>query len=136
MRERCLNPNNIRYDRYGGRGITICARWYYGEAGLSGFACFCADMGPKQSPRHTLDRIDNDGNYEPGNCRWATPREQANNSRRNHFITMAGRTLSLADWSRQLNFPYNELRALVVYGKKLFARSERTSLTAAASARC
>jgi hypothetical protein len=73
MRDRCNNPNNLRYALYGGRGITICERW-------NSFANFYADMGEPPEGR-SLDRINNDGNYEPSNCRWATQREQVHNSR-------------------------------------------------------
>jgi hypothetical protein len=73
MRNRCLNPSEPRYPDYGGRGITVCARW-------DDFANFLADMGERPDGL-TLDRIDNDGNYEPGNCKWSTPLEQSQNRR-------------------------------------------------------
>jgi hypothetical protein len=115
MLRRCRNENDPGYKNYGGRGITVCERW-------NTFENFLADIGPKPSPRHTLDRIDNNGNYELGNCRGATRIEQANNKRNNHFITIRGRTLSIAEWARELDFLYKELCALVDYGEKLIAK--------------
>ena len=71
MKQWCLNSNHERYVHYGGRGITICERWMR-------FANFLADMGERPSKKHSIHRINNDGNYEPGNCRWATASEQHN----------------------------------------------------------
>lgn len=82
MRQRCLNPKDTSYSYYGGRGVSICARWLYGEGGQHPFTCFFEDMGPKPYPEATLDREDPDGNYEPLNCRWASRQEQSVNQRR------------------------------------------------------
>ena len=73
MKHRCLNPNGTDYHRYGGRGITICEEW------IDNFQAFYDYIGDRPSSLHSVDRIDNSGNYEPGNIRWATPTQQANN---------------------------------------------------------
>lgn len=80
MIERCNNANNPAFHRYGGRGIKVCGRWRFGDGGKHGFVCFLEDMGPKPSRAHSIDRYPNqDGDYEPGNCRWATWKEQRRN---------------------------------------------------------
>lgn len=90
---RCYNPRATGFERYGGRGIKVCDRW------RSDYQAFLADMGPRP-PGHTLDRIDNDKPYEPGNCRWATPSEQNNNQRTNHRLTIGTVTRTVAQWAR------------------------------------
>lgn len=82
MRQRCLNPKHSSFKDYGGRGIAICQRWLRGDGARSGYECFFADMGQRPSKGHSIDRRDNDGNYEPSNCRWATAIEQAANKGR------------------------------------------------------
>jgi hypothetical protein len=96
MIQRCTNPNNPVYERYGRRGITVCERW-------RSFENFYADMGDAPEGK-TLDRIDNEGPYSPENCRWATPTEQQNNTRRNTLLTFQGRTMTLAEWGRATGF--------------------------------
>jgi len=88
MIQRCTNPNSPDYKNWGGRGITVCERWRCVSPRGVGFKNFYDDMGPRP-PQHTLDRINNDGNYEPGNCRWATRKEQALNCRNQESIAKA-----------------------------------------------
>lgn len=101
MRYRVLNPNHPQHSDYGARGIKICARW-------DRFENFLFDMGER--PKGTsLDRIDNDGNYEPGNCRWATSEERANNTRWNVFIEWRGERRSISQWAKKLGMSINVL---------------------------
>lgn len=95
MRQRCSNPNNAKFHHYGGRGIAVCERW-------TQFEHFYSDMGARPSTHHSLERVNNDGNYEPLNCRWATAVEQARNTRRNRWLTFGGQTQTLSTWAKQL----------------------------------
>lgn len=94
LRQRCTNPNNPMYDNYGGRGIGVDPRW---EA----FEVFHADMGPRPSDNHSIEREDVNGNYEPNNCVWATKETQANNTRRNVFHDYDGRSLTTSQLARE-----------------------------------
>ena len=96
MVDRCDNPGNACFERYGGRGITVCDRW------RASFDDFLADMGPFPSRDYSIERIDNLGPYEPGNCRWATRIEQGANKRNNIWLTLRGRTQHLSQWAREL----------------------------------
>jgi hypothetical protein len=103
MCARCSNPNDKRYADYGARGITVCERW------ANSFEAFLADMEPKPSPEHQIDRIDNDGHYEPGNCRWAPPLVQQNNRRNNRLLTIGGVNATTAEHAREAGIPYQVL---------------------------
>jgi hypothetical protein len=95
MKARCYNPNYKHFAHYGGRGIVVCERW------IDSFDNFLADMGRRPSPMHTIDRYpNNDGNYEPGNCRWATRREQNLNRRMNRSLVIYSKALPLLEWCR------------------------------------
>lgn len=109
MKSRCLNPKHARYKDYGGkpvRPIRICQQW------LDSFTTFLADMGPCPSARHTIDRIDNDGDYCPENCRWATAAEQRRNTRpgHTHRVEYAGLVLCLTDWEKRTGISRKILR--------------------------
>jgi hypothetical protein len=94
---RCTDNSSDRSKDYIGRGIRICDRWRHGVGVLSGFECFLADVGHRPSPLHSIDRIDNDGHYEPGNCRWATKAQQGRNRRSNRRLLYRGRIITMTD---------------------------------------
>jgi len=111
MKQRTTNPKYPEYNYYGGRGITMCPEW------ASSFEAFITDMGRSPTSDHSVDRIDVDGPYSPGNCRWATPLEQGEHRRDNLYISFNGETLHLAAWARKLKINYGTLRSrLQVYG--------------------
>jgi|SRR5690348_572045 len=104
--DRCNNPNNKSYKNYGQRGIKVCERWM-------NFKLFLEDVGERPSPKHSLDRIDNDGNYEPNNIRWATQMQQGNNRVNCVYYDLNGEKLTLRQWSIKLNFPYSVLQSRI-----------------------
>jgi hypothetical protein len=108
MRARALNPNAKGYHNYGGRGITVCERWVV-------FTNFLADMGERPSGT-SLDRIDNNKGYEPGNCRWATPKEQNRGRRVTRLIEYQGRTQCLKDWAEEFGISETGLTARLARG--------------------
>ena len=110
IRTRCYNKTCPGYFRYGGRGITVCDRW-------SLFENFLADMGPRPSGQHKIERLDNDGPYSPENCKWATPTEQARNRSTNRILTLNGESRTLAEWAERLGVNQGLLRQrLNAYG--------------------
>lgn len=129
MRERCRRAANNRYNRYGGRGIKVCDEWQ----DYIVFKAWAIKSG--YSDGLTIDRIDNNGNYEPSNCRWADNYEQANNKRNNHLITYNGETHSAAEWARLTGIPYRTILSRLnrdrmppekVFIKKKLFRDEKT----------
>jgi hypothetical protein len=104
IRQRCNNPNAANFHNYGGRGITICPEWD------RSYEAFAAYMGPRPSLEHTIDRIDVNGNYEPGNVRWADDRTQRGNRRTNVMVTWNNETRSSAEWARVLGISRQSMR--------------------------
>lgn len=100
MRIRCYDRSCDMYHNYGGRGITVCDRW------RESFANFLEDMGRKPGRLYEIDRINNDGNYEPGNCRWATRKQNIRNTRVNRMLTLNGVTKCAAEWAEELGLSY------------------------------
>ena len=99
MKERCENPCAKSYAYYGGRGIQVCTKW------AESFDAFLADMGLRPQGRYEIDRIDNEGNYEAGNCRWVKRIQNARNKRSNRKVTFEGRTLCIAEWAEVTGLP-------------------------------
>lgn len=106
MKSRCGNPNDKSWPNYGGRGIKVCERW------LHSFEKFYADMGDIPFDGAQIDRVDNDGHYEPGNCRWSTAKENSNNRRSTKKIVFRGETHSVLEWSHIIG-----IHASLLYGR-------------------
>jgi hypothetical protein len=103
MIQRCYDKNRSGYDRYGGRGISVCERW------RQSFSEFLLDMGEVPFKGASLDRINTNGNYEPANCRWATMREQQNNKSTNHLVVLNGETKTISELATQIGMNYFHL---------------------------
>lgn len=107
MKQRCADFNNNQYKNYGGRGITVCKRW------INSFGNFLEDMKERPTKNHSIDRIDNNSGYYKENCRWATPKEQARNTRRNCLIVFNGKIQCLTDWAKETNINTTTLWARI-----------------------
>jgi len=118
LKQRCYNKNARDYERYGGRGITVCDRW----AGKDGFLNFISDMGNRPAPEYTIDREDNDGPYSPDNCRWATKPVQNNNKSNTILLTVEGETMGISEWiSRVYPSASSQNKTRTLY-KKIYER--------------
>tara|TARA_R100000951_G_C2555208_1_gene153764 strand:- start:98 stop:496 length:399 start_codon:yes stop_codon:yes gene_type:complete len=113
MRKRCNNKNADNYSRYGGRGIQVCSEW-------NSFEQFYKDIGPRPSDAHSIERINNDGNYQPSNCCWATSPEQARNTRRSVFVDYEGKKICLMDFAQATGLKPSTLYARNAKGVSLF----------------
>ena len=114
MKTRCYNPNFYLYGSYGGKGVRVCKEW---EHSFENFYEWAMDNGYLDSL--TLDRIDNNGWYSPGNCRWASRQNQARNTSRNLWITYKGKTQCLTDWAKEYGMPTETIRCRLIKGKSL-----------------
>jgi hypothetical protein len=107
MKKRCFRKTDQDYPNYGGRGIGVCGAW------VSHFENFLNDMGPRPSPDHSIDRRDNNGHYEPENCRWATATEQSRNRSVSRHITVNGVTRTPKEWAAEIGIGYHSLMARI-----------------------
>lgn len=110
MINRCENPKSCSYKTHGARGISVCRDW------RDSFEIFFKDMGVRPSKNHSIDRIDNDGDYTPENCRWATRTEQQSNKGNNRVLAFNGKEMSVAEWSEELGIPYSRISKRLQYG--------------------
>lgn len=116
MKNRCSNPRNRHYKDYGGRGIKVCDEWADKKQGHKNFQNWAVENGWKEGL--SIDRKNNDGNYEPSNCRWATPKEQARNRRPNNLITICSQTKTLTEWAEMIGITPNTLKCRIEHGWK------------------
>lgn len=110
LKSRCYIKSDTGYKRYGARGIKVCDRW------INSFVNFSLDMGKCPSKYHSIDRVDNNGDYSPQNCRWATVSEQANNRRNNRIVEFNGLKMTCAQWERHLLLPHHVVSKRLYYG--------------------
>lgn len=115
MLKRCNDPKWAGYSSYGGRGISVCDRWRFGENGRHGFECFIEDVGAKPTPQHSIERVDNNQGYQPDNCRWASKKEQSRNTRSNRLVKAFGVEMPLAEWCDSFSKPYEMVRHRISY---------------------
>ncbi len=126
MLQRCYNKKHISYPYYGARGIKVCARW------RRSFISFLKDVGARTSFRHSLERIDNEGDYKPSNVKWATYKEQRRNTRSAKYITFQGKTLPMSDWAKLLGMNPSTLSIRL----KRWSIEEALSIPYCAKAKC
>lgn len=112
LKQRCNNANNIRHERYGKRGITVCKRW------SNSFENFLDDMGLMPTPKHTVERINNNKGYSPDNCVWATLKEQAKNTSKTIRVEYNGKTQLMEDWAKEFDMPVRNLYKRYHKGKR------------------
>jgi hypothetical protein len=110
LRGRCNTPTDAAYPHYGGRGSRVCNRW-------GTYSNFLADMGRRPTPKHTLERVDNDAHYEPDNCRWVTMKEQCRNRRSSRVVTYRGQAMSLAEACERAGLNYKTVTTRIYRGQ-------------------
>lgn len=108
IKKRCYNPKDINYKNYGSKGIKVCEKW------VNDFAAFFKDLGFRPSHKHSVERIDSKGDYEPNNCRWATSVEQNRNRRNNHLVSYNGATMCITEWEEKLGMKRGVLQSRIV----------------------
>ena len=110
MLRRCHYPKHPNFASYGGRGITVCAEW------RSSFAAFYSHIGPRPNAKHSIERIDNQAGYEPGNVKWATRAEQMRNTRANHWIEIDGQVKTVSDWAKACGIHFTTVHHRIARG--------------------